>query len=143
MPKAQDVAMECQNSASLQCVTNSPLLQKINNLTLTKIGKLSPTMPYPPRSLQRYSPATIAVLLAAAASMLLLVWMVPSIDASPIQIRPSGKNTLRTGNVARRRHLTEADRQAIIEDYGLKNEAGLDVQSISPDNTVVVNSKGK
>ena len=38
---------------------------------------------------------------------------------------------------------TEADRQGIIEDYGLKNEAELEVQSISPDNTVVVNSKGK
>ena len=100
-------------------------------------------MPYPPRSLQCYSPATtIAVLLAV--STLCLVWMTPCIDASPIQIRPSSeRNTLRSGNVARRRHLTEADRQAIIEDYGLKNEAGLEVQSISPDNTVVVNSKGE
>ena len=70
--------------------------------------------------------------------------------ASPIQLRRvvvvTTDDERRSGSgsgMPRRRHLTDEDKQAIIADYGLKDDAELPVQSVSPDNTVVVNSKGR
>ena len=93
----------------------------------------------------------LPLLLQLQLLLLLALWMIiiPGSHASPIQLRrvvvvtKDDERRSDSSGMPRRRHLTDEDKQAIIADYGLKDDAELPVQSVSPDNTVVVNSKGR